>query len=171
MTTRTSPLTTTTTDTTIMQVETSGNTFERIENNQRVVRIGIDSGAGASVWPKELCKDYPTRETEQSKAKVCYSAAGSASKPIVNEGERRIKLEVDGEAFGARVQVAAVRKPLLAVSEMNDAGYDVHFFHTGEYYSVHPETGRKVMFQRRKGVYEIEAVVPSYRGGRGQPRA
>ncbi len=75
------------------------------------------------------------------------------------------------EMFGCRVQVVAVRKPLLPVSEVHDAGYDVHFFHAGEAYGVHPETGKTVKFARRNGVYEIEAVVPSYSGGHGPPRA
>lgn len=91
---------------------------------------------------------------------------------IVNEGERKIKLEMkDGSTFGCRVQVAAVRKPLLAVSEMCDAGFDVHFFHTGEAYGIHPATGRTVNFKKVRGVYEIEAVVPPCSGGHGQPRA
>ena len=26
----------------------------------RRVKIGVDSGAAVSVWPRDLCKDYPT---------------------------------------------------------------------------------------------------------------
>ena len=118
-----------------------------------------------SVWPKELCKGYPTRETKDSNPKVTYSGAGSTSKPIVNEGERRIRLDMDGDVFGCRVQVAAVRKPLLSVSEMCDAGHDVHFFHTGEAYCVHRETSKVVKLKRRKGVFEVEAVLPPFPGG------
>lgn len=155
----------------VMMASACATSFEKIVKGKRMVTIGIDSGAGVSVWPKELCKDYPTRETKESKAKVVYSGAGSTSEPIVNEGERRIRLEVDGDVRGARVQVAAVRKPLLSVSEMCDAGHDVHFFHTGEAYCVHRETGKIMTFTRRKGVFEIDAMVPPYSGGHGQPRA
>lgn len=69
------------------------------------------------------------------------------------------------------MQVAAVRKPLLAVSEMCDAGHDVHFLHTGEAYSVLRETGEVTALVHRTGVCEIDAVVLPWSGGRGQPRA
>ena len=90
----------------VMMASVSGNSFKKIANAKRVVTIGVDSGAGVSVWPKEFCEDYPTRETKDSKAKVTYSGARSTSKPIVNEGERRIRLEMDGAVFGCRVLVA-----------------------------------------------------------------
>ena len=69
------------------------------------------------------------------------------------------------------MQVAAVRKPLLAVSEMCDRGHDVHFLSTGEAYAVHRASGEVTAFERRKGVFEIAAHVIPYSGGSGQLRA
>ena len=69
------------------------------------------------------------------------------------------------------MQVAAVRKPLLSVSEMCDAGHDVHFLATGQAYALHRATGELTQFERRKGVFEIVARVLPYSGGSGQPQA
>ena len=146
-------------------------TSDKVQSVERVVRIGVDSGAGVSVWPRDLCKDYPTKPTEASKQGEKYAAAGVGSAAIFNEGERRIAFDVDGNRWGVRMQVAAVRKPLLAVSEMCDAGHDVHFLSTGEAYAVHRETGEITEFVRQKGVYEITAHVLPYSGGDGQPQA
>ena len=147
-----------------------------VQSVERLVRIGVDSGAGVSVWPKDLCKDYPTKQTEASRKGVKYSAAGVGSAAIVNEGERRIELETNGNRRGVRVQVAAVRKPLVAVSAMCDAGHDVHFLASGEAYAVRRETGEVTEFERQKGVFEIVARVLPYSslvgaGGGGQPQA
>lgn len=71
--------------TTTLMATGSGNKFERIENNERMVSIGIDSGAGVGVWPKEVCRDYPARPTEASKNKVTYTGAGSKSAPSMKE--------------------------------------------------------------------------------------
>ena len=131
--------------------------------------IGVDSGAGVSVWPTGLCNDYPTYATEASRRGTSYRSAGSGTKPILNQGERKVQLVVDKELAGVRVQVAGVRKPLLSVADMNDVGHGVFFLANGEAYSVHRDTGRVTHFARRKGVFEIDAEVPPYSGGSGQP--
>ena len=137
----------------------------------RTVRVGIDSGAGVTVWPTQLCDDYPTQETDDSRKGVTYASAGDGEEPIRNKGERVIKMVIDGQERVIRAQVARVRKPLLAVSEMCDAGHDLHFLHSGEAYAVHSRTGAITKFARQKGVYEVEAEVPRWSGGPGQLKA
>ena len=128
----------------------------------RSVTVGVDSGAGVTVWPKDLCKDYPTLPTEASRAGVAYTTAGSSQSPVKNLGERTLTLDVGGEARSLRAQVADVRKPLISVAEMCDAGHDVHFLSNGRAYSVHAASGKVTPFTRRKGVFELEATVPRY---------
>ena len=135
----------------------------------RSIRIGIDSGAGVSVWPKELCQDYPTRETEASRNKVSYASAGAGEKKILNEGERQLQLQVGPDMRTMRAQVAKVRKPLVSVSEMCKAGHDVHFLADGKAYAGHCERGAVTPFINTKGIFEIEAMVPPYQGGSGHP--
>ena len=140
--------------------------------SDRVVRIGVDSGAGVSVWPKELCDDYPTKQTHASMAGVSYSSAASGTSRILNEGERIVQLNVCGSKRGARMQVARVRKPLLSVAEMNDAGHDVYFLSGQDgAYSRHRKTGLVTKFFRRNGVFEIDARVPLFSGFSRQPSA
>ena len=142
------------------------------EEKDRIVRIGVDSGAGVSVWPKELCDDYPTKQTHASMAGVSYSSAASGTSRILNEGERIVQLNVCGSKRGARMQVARVRKPLLSVAEMNDAGHDVYFLSGQDgAYSRHRKTGLVTKFFRRNGVFEIDARVPLFSGFSRQPWA
>ena len=122
----------------------------------------MDSGAAVSVWPRELCADYPTVPTDKTGTK--YATAGKASAHLVNEGERVILLKMgDGSQRGARMQVTNVRKPLVSVADMIDAGQDVHFMASGQSYAVHRESGLVTKFVRKKNIFEIEADVPSYR--------
>lgn len=65
--------------------------------------MGVVSVAGISVWPREVCRDYPTRVTEALKNKVTYTCIGLRSATIVNERERRVRLHVAGK--GSRVKV------------------------------------------------------------------
>ena len=140
------------------------------EKEDRIVRIGVDSGAGVSVWPTELCDDYPTKQTEASMAGISYASAASGDGRILNEGERTVQLDVCGSKRGARMQVARVRKPLLSVAEMNDAGHDVYFLCGDDgAYSRHRKTGLTTRFIRRNGVFEIDARVPFFSGFQRQP--
>ena len=70
----------------------------------------------------------------------------------------------DGSVRGARMQVADVRKPLMSVADMVDAGQGVHFLASGQSYAVHRETGTVTKFTRTKNIFEMEAVVPPFSG-------
>ena len=139
--------------------------------NERRVRIGVDSGAGVTVWPKDLCDDYPIRATPESRAGFEYVPAGKGSKGIVDLGERTYDLiDASGQNMSMKVHVCDVRKPLLSVAEMNDVGLDVHFFADGRKgaYAIHPHTGKRVGIERVNNVFEIEASVSPWSGGSGQ---
>ena len=58
-----------------------------------------------------------------------------------------------------RGQVCKVRKPLLAVSEMNDAGHDVHLMADSNHYAIHNVTGVVTPIFRDHGVYELDVEV------------
>ena len=70
-----------------------------VSDTPRKVFVGIDSGAGVSVWTKDLGPDYPTKETRASRDGVCYPTAGSAEQAIRNEGQPgEIILHTNSEA-------------------------------------------------------------------------
>ena len=60
------------------------------------------------------------------------------------------------------MQVAKVRKPLISVADMVDAGQDVHFLASGQSYAVHRETGEVTHFTRRRNVFELDVEVKPY---------
>ena len=128
------------------------------------VSIGIDSGAAISVWPCRLNTDYPLKKTAQTGTQ--YASAGRGAKHIENLGERQLCFTAGGKLRGARVQIADVRKPLMSVAEMVDAGQDVHFLASGQAYAVHRDTGEVTQFARRKNVFELDVEVkPFAKGG------
>ena len=103
-------------------------------------------------------------------AGISYASAASGDGRILNEGERTVQLDVCGSKRGARMQVARVRKPLLSVAEMNDAGHDVYFLCGDDgAHSRHRKTGLTTRFIRRNGVFEIDARVPFFSGFQRQP--
>ena len=51
---------------------------------------------------------------------------------------------------------------MMSVADMVDAGNDVYFLSSGEYYAIHRRTGTTTQFVRRKNVFEIDAEVPEY---------
>ena len=109
-------------------------------SNDRIVKIGVDSGAGVTVWPKDLCDDYPLKATPESRAGLEYVPAGKGSRGIVDLGERTYDLtDTSGQNLSMKVHVCDVRKPLLSVAEMNDMGLDVHFYADSQKgaYAVH----------------------------------
>ena len=130
----------------------------------RRINIGVHSGAAASIWSRDCCKDYYTKKTEKTGTKDAL--ASKDSKHLVNQGERFLHLKMqDGTVLGARMQVTNVWKPLMSVADMNDAGKDVCFLASCQSYAVHRETGRVTKFITSKGVFEIDAEVPPYRLG------
>ena len=48
----------------------------------------------------------------------------------------------------------------MAVSEMNDAGHDVHFYADGRAFARNVTTGQVTEFERKKGIFEMEVEVP-----------
>ena len=57
------------------------------------------------------------------------------------------------------MNVVPVRKPLLAMCSMMDAGHDLHFKCGGRCYAKHCRTGEEIEITRRGGKFEIDAEV------------
>ena len=129
----------------------------------RILRIGVDSGACASVMPINQCTDYPFESAAKSRAGLSYLPAGGP--PLVEYGMRRLRVLVgdDGERR-LKMRVLKVRKALLAVADMVDVGHDVVFRSEarGGSHAIHHASGIRTPFVRRNQVYEIEAAVLPY---------
>jgi len=134
----------------------------------RRVSIGVDSGAGITVWPTHLYSDYPTEQTPESRAGVEYAGAGTDSKGIVNRGLRRYRLLSEGgRQLDMKANVCDVRKPLLSVADMNDQGMDVYFFadRSKGAMAIKQGTNEGIKIKRVNNVFEIDAEVLPWSGG------
>ena len=88
--------------------------------------IVVDSAADESCWPQGQGDAY---EVKPSRRRILLRAANGSE--MAHYGEKRITIRgSDGEPLGLRFQVTDVRKPLLAVSDVNKKG-NMGFFDGG----------------------------------------
>ena len=137
------------------------------------VRMTIDSGAGISVWPVDLCNDgRPTIPTAESLAGVGYAPAGAQSTLIRDEGKRHFALvDRNGQKTQITPRVAGVRKPLVSVADLNDRGFDVVFPATPRStaaYAKHTSGDTTLTFDRRNQVFEYVVSVQPWSGNSRQ---
>ena len=117
----------------------------------------VDSGAADTVGNDGMAPDSPVVPSEGSMNGVKYIAA--AGHTIPNEGEKNLSLEsAEGHMCGLKVQMAKVRKALLSVSKICDAGHEVKFTRTGGTIT-HCTTGQVIRFRRTEGVYRLRLKI------------
>lgn len=86
--------------------------------------ITVDSGAPENAVSEELNLGVPTVPSKRSAEGIQYIAANGGSMP--NHGEKAVKVMVgEGHRCLLRVQVTDVKKPLLSVARICDAGHTV----------------------------------------------
>ena len=101
-----------------------------------------------------------TRPTEASLTGRKYYNAGDVNGPtLADQGARDYVLKQGSAHVGLEATIADVRKPLMAVADLVDQGYDVHFLASGQH---HAKRGNEVLhFVRRGGKFELDAKVLS----------
>ena len=78
-----------------------------------------------------------------------------------NLGEKRLKVMTkEGRQCELKMQVTDVRKPLMSVARVCDAGHTVVFRRDGGEI-VDNETGKATKFSRVNNVYRLEVELPS----------
>ena len=119
-----------------------------VEEVNEVVEITVDSGAARSVWPKR--KKGVTRQKIQGKKPKLAAANGTS---IEVQGEALLEFGLRGRRCGMKFLDADVKKPLLAVSAMEDEGNTVVFSRKWGRYVENDETGERIPMERRGGTY------------------
>ena len=91
---------------------------------------------------------------------------------MLDRGKREylLKDRNNGSLKMMNVNVTDCRKPLLAVADLNDKGYDVHFTRNVGHYAVNDQ-GKRIEFVRRNNVFEYDVEVLPHSSFPGQPRA
>ena len=121
------------------------------EDVQEVVEVTIDSGAARSVWPRK--KKGVTRRKIAGRLPKLRAANGTEIKV---EGEATLNFEMNGKRCGMTFLDSDVKKPLGAVSAMEDAGNTVVFSRKWGRYIENDETGERIMMDRVKGTYVMK---------------
>ena len=136
-----------------------------------LLEIIVDSGAGESVAAHKHLPQCPLVDSPGSLAGQKY--LGPGGEEIPNMGQFTAMMTIEGEREGKfTFQAAPVRKPLLAVSSVNDKGNLVVF--DGDASFIIPGTGPqvaqlrkliqtqsgKVKLHRKNGVYTMRAWKP-----------
>jgi hypothetical protein len=102
-------------------------TIVPVKGKRTKITLGIDSGAEVTVFPEEICNDYPLVASESSRRGVPHYAVNGT--PVYDKGMRNLRgwiLSTDGLVQkGVAGHVCKVTKGLLCVADMNDAGIKV----------------------------------------------
>ena len=125
----------------------------------QLLSMAVDSGAAETVIPHRLVSQYPIRETEASKAGMCYASA--TNQPIPNLGEQQLPLVTrEGSLRGMTLQAAPVSKPLGSVKRMCANNHRVVFDDDGSYIQ-NKLTGEINWLREDNGNYMLDVwVVP-----------
>ena len=76
-----------------------------------------------------------------------------------NRGEQKVKfLTRDGVWATLLFQIAGINKPLVSVSKLIDEGWRV-VFDAEESFLLHKATGKRIVMDRTRGVFTIDAYV------------
>ena len=142
-------------------------TEEKLKYDQ--VNITMDSGAGA---PVANPKDFPGCEVTDSPGSLAGQMfVGPDGSKIANNGQFDVKVRLDdGRITKSTYQAVEVRKPLMAVSSVNDKGNLVLFDEKGSF--IIPGTNKdlisrlralvkqapdKVELHRKNGIFHMKA--------------
>jgi hypothetical protein len=130
---------------------------EAAESCYTKVSAIIDSGAVEHVLPPSFLPRVMMMESPGSKAGKQYrSATGEA---IANMGEKSLYSKTrEGQARNITFQVAPVRKPLISVAKMADAGNDI-FLTSDKPHIVNKTTGQSTALRREGKTFILDLWV------------
>ena len=122
----------------------------------------LESGAAASVAPKQAFPDYPVRATESSERGMAYAAANGGLVP--DEGRVDPVFATDeGLMLTVSYSVADVHKVLTSAASVCNRGFGIWLDEEGcESYILDKSTGDKIAVWQEDGVYVYNMnVLPS----------
>ena len=122
-------------------IEMNGKELMALTGITKRVTLGLDSGAELTVWPPGLAPEVDALPSVESIRGVKYYGPGDTKSPsLPNLGRRRYGLDIGGFRRHANVNIVPVRKPLLAMCDLEDHGRDVYIV-SGKRWAQHRETG------------------------------
>ena len=149
-------------ETKVMEVN---NMYEKVNPklDKEDLWITIDSGASENVISGDMAPQFEVKPSQGSRAGVKYVAANGEM--MTNKGEKDVKVVTgEGHKCMLKMQVTDVRKPLMSVARICDAGHRVVFTKSGGIIQ-HESTGQTTKFQRIDNVYRLKVGVVDERSG------
>ena len=132
------------------------------------LRMTFDTGAAISAIPKTMCKGH---KVEQD-GRVGFDYTATNGMTVTDEGKMRVSgIMKDGKARGMEYRVAAVNKPLAAVSEIV-ASFNRAVLDPDEgSWIQHERPGDWVDLKVKKGVYVFDTWIlpPKSNAATGAP--
>ena len=119
----------------------------------RVIEMTIDSGAAETVTGEDEIPEVSTIKPTGPERETKYVLPDGTL--VDNTGEKHVDITTsEGSKCTVIMQVTNVRKSLMSVSKVCDAGHKVIFTKGGGYIE-HELTGQRTKFERKGGVYSL----------------
>ena len=136
----------------------------QVSEDNRKIRIGIDSCAAVTVVTKDSGRKTTRRAQDTSGKAKSYRLASGKLLPDLGARKVQVKLK-DGSLRCVNPRVADTHRDLMAVSEMNDMGHDVVFPRSDrgiKAYAYHEGSDTKLELERVNGVFELPFELVPY---------
>ena len=131
--------------------QVDGDLIAAVDEEKRKIRFGVDSGAAITVITPEAASDYPRTTGDALKLRDCQGVR------IQDMGKKILGLRHKGGRLRfAKTTVASVKKNLMAVAALVDAGHDVMFSNRKGNYFENCESGDRTPIERVGDTYELE---------------
>ena len=125
-----------------------------IQDSQGDLWITIDSGASENVISEKMAPQFEVKPSQGSREGVRYVTANGET--MANRGEKDVKVMThEGHRCLLKMQVTDVKKPLMSVARICDAGHRVVFTKDGGSIE-HEVTGQTTKFDRIDNVYRLQ---------------
>jgi hypothetical protein len=144
-------------------LEVELNTVCDYKDEQEGLTITIDSGASENVISQDFARAVPVVPSVGSREGIQYVTANGSTMP--NRGEKHVPVvTAEGHKCMLNMQVTDVKKPLMSVARICDAGHEVVFSTKGGIIR-HTTTGQETRFDRVDNVYRLRvALAPGFTG-------
>ena len=122
-----------------------------MNHHERYMAITVDSGAAENVMPEHLAPSTPLEYSEEQG--TVYTAANGDEMP--NRGKKRVQIITkEGQNRLVNMQITDVKRALMSVAKVCDAGHTVTFTKYGGVIENN-QSGEKTTFKRENNVYRM----------------
>ena len=150
----------------MMNVQGKESTGKQIEKKGgwKKIKAIVDTGASRPVIPPDLLPEIPIQATEESRNGHSFRGAQKGGPSIAKLGEQTvIGMTAEGHRKKMTWAVANVRKPLISVGKLEEAGHEVII--SKQPRLIHLKTGKVTKLRKEGGVYTLDLWIWTGKAG------